>query len=250
MKYALLQKSLEIPDVEKLRRAFRVVRCLVDADAHTLARDAYGILVQNLSGADALSLQNALSGEGIPTELVAQAALPTLPPAKFVQRLDCLPEGLTVYDPIGRTFAVPWAQVTLVSAGYVRIPEWSSISRPAARRPFSRGNPDDQTMETIRREASAQRLLLHLTFGQSAAAYQAQADKFLFHYLGARQKPAEWENLALLVRDIHSFAPHAVLNRGAWFLAQEPVSLFEYPSRNAFHEEIIWLTWRMQALAR
>ena len=48
-RFAILQRSLEIPDVERLKRAFRSVKCLTDSDAHTLARDAFGILVKNLS---------------------------------------------------------------------------------------------------------------------------------------------------------------------------------------------------------
>jgi len=43
-RFAILQRSLEIPDVDRLKHAFRSVKCLTDSDAHTLARDAFGIL--------------------------------------------------------------------------------------------------------------------------------------------------------------------------------------------------------------
>ena len=34
-RFAILQRSLEIPDVEKLKRAFRLVNGLTASDAHT-----------------------------------------------------------------------------------------------------------------------------------------------------------------------------------------------------------------------
>ena len=55
-RFAILQRSLEIPDVDRLKHAFRSVKCLTDSDAHTLARDAFGILVKNLSPNDAMTL--------------------------------------------------------------------------------------------------------------------------------------------------------------------------------------------------
>src|SRR5438128_10608826 len=84
--FAVLQFSLEIPEVEKLKRAFRSVKSLTESDAHTLANDAFGILVNNLSPQDAMSLQGALLAEGIRTAVVLQAACRKLRPEKFVPR--------------------------------------------------------------------------------------------------------------------------------------------------------------------
>ena len=92
--FAILQRSLEVPDVEKLKRAFRSVRCLAESDAHTLAEDAFGILVKNLSANDAMTLQGALQAEGVESAVVLQTDLPQLPPIKFVHQMDCLPEAL------------------------------------------------------------------------------------------------------------------------------------------------------------
>ena len=41
------------------------------------------------------------------------------------------------------------------------------------------------------------------------------------------------------------YAPHAIVNRGAYFLRENSASVFEYPSKHAFHEEITWMLWQM-----
>ena len=74
-RFAILQRSLEVPDVEKLKRAFRSVKGLTDSDAHTLANDGFGILVNNLSPTDAMTLQGALRAEGVETAVVLQTDL-------------------------------------------------------------------------------------------------------------------------------------------------------------------------------
>ena len=103
MPYAVLQTDLNPPGLDQLQRAFRLVPGLTAGDAHILGQDAFGILVKNFSEEQAGALQGALRGEGVETEIVDQSFLPELPPKKIVQRLDCLPEHLLIYDPLGRT---------------------------------------------------------------------------------------------------------------------------------------------------
>ena len=66
-RFAIVQRSLDVPEVGKLKRAFRAVKCLTPSDAHTLANDAFGILVKNLDITDAMALKGALQSEGIDT---------------------------------------------------------------------------------------------------------------------------------------------------------------------------------------
>jgi len=75
--------------------------------------------------------------------------------------------------------------------------------------------------------------------------FQTTADKFLFAYLGERKKAALLANFALLLRDVMKYAPQTLVNRGAYLLREETASLFEYPSKNAFYEEITWMLWQM-----
>ncbi|MBI3881911.1 MAG: hypothetical protein HY301_17850 [Verrucomicrobia bacterium] len=78
--YAVVQTTLELPDVEQLKRAFTGLKNLTPADAHILGRDAFGVLVKNLEAEDATRLQGALRAQGIETELVPMDVLPAMPP--------------------------------------------------------------------------------------------------------------------------------------------------------------------------
>ena len=55
MNFAVLQKTLDIPPVEKIEQALLSVKGFTRVDAHTFANDAYGILVKNISSEQARS---------------------------------------------------------------------------------------------------------------------------------------------------------------------------------------------------
>jgi hypothetical protein len=247
MLYALLQTSLIPPEVERLKRAFHVLPRLVEADAHILANDAYGILVKNLEGHDAAALQGALRVEGIETDLVPQQSLPALPACKLVRRLDCRPDALLVYDPLGRTFPVEWGQMQLIAAGQVRVTEFP---RKQTVKSVSRFTADGEAhvepvVEVSYREERNARLLADLLLAGGAVRFHIEADRFAFDYLGERRRAEVSDNFALFIRDLAKNAPAAAINRGAFHLREEPATLFPYPSRNAYDEEIIWLLWHL-----
>src|SRR5687768_9952591 len=124
MPYAVLQTDLNPPRIDQLQRAVRFVPGLTPGDAHILGKDAFGILVKNFSEEQAGSLQRALRDEGMETEIVDQSLLPEIPPKKIVHRLDCLPEHLLIFDPLGRSFSLDWRHVMVVAAGAVRLTEF------------------------------------------------------------------------------------------------------------------------------
>src|SRR2546423_2858122 len=134
MPYAVLQIDLNAPNVEQMARAFRSVPGLTAADAHILGHDAFGILVKDFSEQQAGALQAALRREGVETEVVEQSLLPALPPTHFVHQLDCTPEHLLIYDPIGKSFALEWRHVIFVAAGAVLLTDFVREQRePKAR---------------------------------------------------------------------------------------------------------------------
>ncbi len=227
VRYALLQESLEPPGIEQLKRAFTAVRCLVDADAQGLANDAYGILVRDLTAEDAGRLQGALRVEGVETELLPMPALPQIPPTKFVRRIGFGPDALLIYDPIGRPVPIEWRHLRLIAAG--RIPATRSAGR----------------LE------SESELKLDLVLANGVARFSLALDgvaPVLFRCLGARQSAELIANYRLLIDELAAAAPKAMLNRGAWFMRQSPPTLFDYPSNNAFFEEIIWMLHRARKL--
>jgi len=247
-KYAVLQATLELPEVGRLQRAFASLPGFTAADAPILANDAFGILVKNLDAQAAAAFQGALRSEGIGTELVPMSALPPLPPAKSVRRLACGRDALLVFDPLGRSFPVEWQHVMLVAAGNARVREFRPVTK-LVRAPLSGRDPLDQPAlqpQTHRREESIVKPLLEIILARGVQRFSVEVDRLLFEYLGARKQAEAWANLTLVVRDLLEHAPHALANRGAFHLQQEPPTGFDYPSKNAFFEEIIWMLWKMK----
>ena len=252
MRYAILQRHLEPPRVETLQQAFQNLKCLTAYDAHILANDAFGVLVKNLSGKDASAIQGALAAVGVETEMVPEKQLPPMPSAKLVRRAECSLEAFMIYDPAGRKFPVEWRHVTLIAAGSVRLSQFKTTETTRRVIRFDmRGHPRTETVtDKNTREERAFKLLLEVFLGRAVARYSIAADKFLYHYLGPRQAKAMESNFALLVRDLIHHAPHAVLNRGAYYIRDNPTGFLPYPTKNAFFEEITWMLWQMNRTAR
>lgn len=243
MAFAILQKDLTIPEVEKLARGLARVPGFAAIDAHTIARDAYGILVRNLNGDRAMAFQRSLSQEGIDTEVIAEGQLPVLPQTKFVSRIDSTERGLTIYDPLGRTFPLPWEHVYMVAAGEVTLGEFQT-ERKVTRTYQDERSQTHSDYENRTREVRAERYLLEIIVSRAVMRYSVKADIPLFRSLGDRVTRDHFQNFSLVLQDIFRFVPNAAVNRGSAFIRKgQP---FSYPSKNAFYEEIIWLLWQLK----
>ena len=248
MPYALIQQEPVPPPLEKLQRAFRAVRCLTPADAHSVGRDGFGILVKHFSAEDAERLHHALHIEGIETEIVEQQLLPELPPVKFMNRMDCLPESLMLYDPLGRSFPLEWKNIMAIAAGSVRLSEFQRVQESRAKFQFnSQGVPAlVTTTDSSHREQLNYHLMLEIILTRAVLRYSVTSDKFNFTYLGERRTKSLPANFTLLVRDLVQFAPQARLNHGTRSLRDNAAEVWSYPSKNAFQEELIWMLWQMK----
>jgi len=252
MPYAIVQQSLEMPTVERLAAAFRNAPGLVAGDAQLLARDAYGILLKNLSLEHAGGLQAALAAQGLETEVVAEEYLPGLAPAQRIRRADCLPESLMVYDALGRAVPVEWGRLMGIAAGVVRMIEFKQgrarrvlLGRFSSLAPgWADSDYSEVVTETRFKEEQNLRLVLELILAGGQQRYSINAEQFAFDYLGERRTEDLGANFVWLVRDLALYAPQAVLNRGSLRLLEDPPQAFSYPSRSAFQEEIVWLLWR------
>jgi hypothetical protein len=251
MPYAVLQADLTPPRLEQLQRAFRLVPGLTATDAHIIGRDAFGILIKDFSAEQASALQQALRGEGIKTEIVDQTLLPELPPRKLVHRLDCLPEHLLIYDPLGRPFPLPWHHVSVVAAGAVYLTEF--VLHPERRLvDLARLNPyagEPPEIERFSREEQRLQLVGEIVITGAVLRYHFTAARFNFISLGSKNMENATANFSLLLRAIIGFATHAQLNRGAETLRNDATQLFSYPGRNAFYEELVWMLWQMRKTA-
>ena len=244
--YAIVQRELIVPDVERLKRAFSVSPLLTGIDAQTTANDAYGNLLRGQDLDQALALQEALQREKIETELVEESKLPVIPAAHVVRQMEFQPTHLTLFDPMKRAAEVPWKDLMFIAAGYVRMREIrkhrATLEEPSSHAP---GIAQDTLRGVSSREEEHHHLLLDLFLKDGSTRYSATADDFVFDHLGTRMSEDLSMNFVLLLQDLAGEAPHAGLNQGAFRACQDPPELFPYPSKAAFNEEIIWMLWRI-----
>ena len=152
-----------------------------------------------------------------------------------------------IYDPAGRKFPVEWQHVMMIAAGRVRLTDFKQVETT---RNFTRldwqGYPHTETVtEANTREERNEHLCLEIVLSRAVLRYSITADRFNFDYLGDRKARSLPDNFILLVQDLTKFAPHAAVNRGAFYLREKAEQIFAYPSKNAFFEEIIWLLWQL-----
>jgi hypothetical protein len=169
---------------------------------------------------------------------------------KFVHRLDCSPEHLLLYDPVGRSFALDWRHIIFLAAGAVRMSDFVQ-QRKQLPTVVQRGRFQTPTAEYefVSREERNFHLIGEIIITGAALRYSFAADKFNFSYLGERNTKDPAANFVSLVRDLAQFSANARLNRGAATMRGDAAQIFSYPSRNAFYEEIIWTLWQMKKAA-
>jgi hypothetical protein len=225
-----------------------------------VANDAFGILVRDLEAGDASKLQGVLQTEGVETEILAMALLPALPATKYARRIEFGADALLIYDPVGRPVPVEWRHLMLIAAGNVlvnrtvrRTPAASSITGVVPGLGSWDLEGDDGPAwagRTELREERGHELMLELVLTNGVARFSLMTDgasPLLFRCLGDRQSRDQFQNFQLVVDELAKAAPRALLNRGAWSLRQTPPTLFAYPSKNAFFEEIIWMLHRAKS---
>jgi len=246
LSYAILQVDIA-PSVDQLKRAFKSLKSFTEADVVKLAREACGILVKNISLAEGSSLQRALQGEGVPTELVEAKLLPSLPAAKFVRRMDFQTHALLVYDPIGRPVPVPWQHLLLLSAGAVRHFDVSATRTQEVVNSFDpiRGFHSKLVTDVRHKVEDDARLLLDIFLTGGAMRFQVEVEGFLFKYCFDRPELNVAQKLGLLIQMLCQHAPQATVNRGAAALREGSLANATYASKAALFDESTWLLWRL-----
>jgi hypothetical protein len=234
MSYAILQKELVVPDVECLKRAFGVWPELTRIDAQTSANDAYGILLRGLDVERANALQEALLKENVETIVVEESRLPSLPPGRIGRQAELDSAHLTLFDPMRRASRVAWNDIHFIAAGLVRTREGSKA------RPARAGSEP--------KEEQSGNLMLEIFLREGLGRFSVDGREFNYDHLGGRLTDDPAVNFVFLVQDLARNAPHAGLNRGACAVCQKPPELFPYPNKQAFHEELTWMLWRIGQL--
>lgn len=250
-RFAVLRKGVEPLTMDRLERAFGKAPGLTPADAGILCKDALGILVRNFEAVQATALQAGLKAEGVEVEVVEESRMPVLPTGKMIRRLECKPEGLTVFDSIGWKASVAWGDVMLIAAGRVK----------QATFPRTRAEGDEVRTESIHisahgmpvkvrpefeytsRESAEWFLRIEIMLAGGVERYSIEGGNFDFACLGERASKSLAHNFCLLVRELVRFAPHAVLNSGASSIIAGPGEVVAYPRKNVLEDEIVWMLW-------
>jgi hypothetical protein len=270
MSYAVVQKDLDAPSTEQLKNAFRGTDGLTEIDALSLGRDALGILARGFELELATGLQESLAREGIAAEVVEDASLPPLPETFALSHLDCTTDALLVYDSLGRVASLEWSDVWMIASGKVTVQEFREVTtampdhvseigykvmesvdgRLSYTDPHRLGKKQVHTevrsVDHATKEEAHDRHLLEIFLTGGGIRYSINADKapLLFAYLTDRRTGDFSRNFNLVVQDLVRHAPHAALNRGANFVAENMEQPFFYPNKIAFYHEIIWLLWQ------
>ncbi len=250
MAFAILQKELVMPDVEQLKRAFKVSPYLRDIDAQNAASDAHGILLRGLDDEQADALFAALQAEGVAVELVKETTLPSLHPAKVAKRITFQRGFFIAYDAMDNYTEVPWTEITFLAAGYVRTGELKrhrTAKEEAQLRAVTAQPTDDHHVLKVS-DQDHYHMVLEIFLRDSTTRYSVMADEFLFE---DHEGSNNWDlsmKFVNLVRQFAAHAPDAGLNRGALKATGEPPELFPYPSRPAFNEELVWMLWKIARL--
>jgi hypothetical protein len=245
--YTLVQADPTPPTVEQLKRAFAFTDSLRAPDAAKLAHEACGLLLKNLTYDNAYRVQCALKEDGIATEIVEPATLPTLPESRLVRRMEFTDAALMVFDLLGRASPVAWDQLAVIGAGAVGHFELTTTHTEEKVVVFSpiRGIHRKTVSETTHKLGTDRQLLLELLPTAGDRRLQIEGKGFLFGYCFNRPELDLEAKFALLVQGIVEHAPKAIRNRGAEALARQ-LPIAEYSSKGALNDELVWLLWRQQ----
>jgi hypothetical protein len=253
MAYCLVQIELRKPPEEAIRSAFESVEELTDLDAGFACRDAYGVLVERLEHEQARTLQRALAGQGIATEIVEEADLPELPVAVKFRRAEVRDDGLVILDALNRPRLKPWPSIEIVASGCVRMIERQRIQTQRTKLAGVGLSGRFAVVPVVvtdihHKELQKDNLVLEVYCrGEDGLErHRAFGDQFRYDALGGRMDRSYAVNFARMAREVIDRATCARRNRGAAAIGEGRGRTYRYPSRHAFEEEIVWLLWRGQ----
>lgn len=128
--FSLLLKSLDQTiDRKSLEDASVSARSIARADCARLHREMSGILVSQLEMDEAVAFQQALRARNFPTDVVADADIPALPPGLQIQRIEHRDEVLVLTDSMMRERVRPLSDLVFLAAGFVNRLDFKTETR-------------------------------------------------------------------------------------------------------------------------
>lgn len=257
VRYAILSKTIEPPNVAALQQAYRATPGLTAADALIAAQGVSGIVVRGVTAEQALALQAGLKAQGMETDIVPESQLPALPPPRAVTSARFSPASLFLHDASGKETELRWEQVKLLAAGSVqeaqmqrKRTEWTEthINHIHVHGGIMIPIPVTKTHFEYRSRESDQWVLRAEIFGgEEMARFEIAAESFQFDCLGAQMSSNSRLNFCLLVRELAARAGGAARNRGVSAILAEPWDFEYYARKSGFQDELVWMLWRLRS---
>jgi len=251
MSYAIVQRELNPPDVEAIKRSLVSLERFTAYDAWPIARDAFGVLVPRLTLEEAEQLQGAMLSAGMDVVMVHEDDLFPLPDYRRCRQADPFADGLTLYDTLDRPTTFAWEHVMVIAIGEVTTTKLRI--QPSSSGAWSQGSvnpygPDagGAYVETTITEEHLKDLRLEVIMDTDPMRTAFEPFGTRYTWLGPRMTQSARTNFIMMCRDMMEHARNAMLNQGAMMLAQTDGHTFSYPTLQAFEEEIVWRIWKAQ----
>jgi hypothetical protein len=243
--YAVLQTSLDQPITrEALEAAIMSTQTLSKPDCARLQREQFGIIAGKLSQEDALGLQSGLSAQGIETEVIDEANLPTLPTPHRPQSFMLSDNGVTLTDFAGQSTLVPLSTLVFAAGGYVKHSLLAERKAELVLKSGQDGIKADVAMVTAKQVKQVLEFRIEFYVTQDPFRFQSILNEMTA--LRANDqilKLRDSDQLDDLLLTLANSLPPDQTNLGIKKAAA--TEDFVYPSVHAFEEEIIWSLYRM-----
>jgi hypothetical protein len=239
--FSLLQISLD----QTIERDFFIdaaeaTESLTRSDLAQAYRELDGIVISNLSHADAVALQDELRRRNFPTEVVGDPDLPILPEEYQVQRMEADGESLRFTDAMGRDYRRPLSDLVFLAGGFAthsRSTSERQIALSPLPRVSRRHEPEFRTAEVKRVYGSEEMGGFRLDFffwSEPNRLAMSLTDESTFFIQGRACRIKRTAELLEMIAPLRALLPAERRNVGM----NDPS--WHYPSLRAYFEEIRW----------
>lgn len=240
VRFSVIQIDRQSRDPMALARALAAIRETPVQDQVLVARNAWGIVAEDLSKGEADSLGRALRSAGVECAVGPTTALAELPPLEAAATLDSLPAaqpvlvsvaGITVTTATTRTEQKGPSGPQKIASAAILMSTGIPVKVGGRKRPVEIG-----------REEQSLVFFADLHYESPSRRFGIDASRFDFSCLEARMLYQAQGNLRLLIADLVGAAPEAWTNHGTRVLLEgRPIRTMGYRSREDLEREAQWL---------
>lgn len=243
-KWLVLLKQAPLQDRAGARDCLSAVLGVNKIDAMVKARQAYGILAEDIGEGQAQELASALGNFGIEAEAVTVAELPDPIPGAVVHNADAIERGLVIQGLYGKEQGtVPWDRVSVVSVGSIHQERRAEHTHGDAFMPVGRdtGGQVRPSIPHLRYTQPPPELRVHVLTAEPIYELRFTEHKMNYDYLGARLQPNAAANFRLFVLDLVELSQRArVTDSVRSFLERQRPPRHEFRDEDAFTRYNRW----------